>query len=413
MVESLVILHAVGGDTLEDLTHLREDAGLPEVVGHQLPSPEAARQFLYQCHDDRLIAAAQAAVPAGQVSYVPAETAALAGLGAVNRDVVQEVGRRCADQRIATIDLDATVIESHKREALVAHTGDRGYQPLAAVWAELDLVVADQFRDGNVAARYAPVPVAQAAFAALPATVSEYYFRGDSACYDHGLLRWLGDPARAGGPAGLIGFAVSAVLSEPLRAAITGLPAAAWQPYGVLDDEVLRSCADVVFVPEDLHAPKDARPLRYVAVRLERRQGTLFADGTAVKYFAVVTTLEDWAAPRLLEWHRDKAGTIEHVHHVLKNDLGAGVLPCGRFGANAVWFRLAVLTHNLLTALKRLALPPALLTARPKRLRFLILQTAGRLIHHARRTRLRLALRAERFAWWREARASLVLPAPA
>jgi hypothetical protein len=41
----------------------------------------------------------------------------------------------------------------------------------------------------------------------------------------------------------------------------------------------------------------------------------------------------------------------------------------------------------------------------------LILQTAGRLIHHARRTRLRLALRAERYAWWREAWAALVLPA--
>jgi hypothetical protein len=412
MIESLVILHAVGGDNLEDLTHLREDAGLPEMVGHQIPSPEAARQFLYQCHDDRLIAAAQAAVPAGHVVYIPEETAALAGLGTVNREVVQEVGRRCPDQRIATIDLDATVIESHKREALVAYTGDRGYQPQLAVWAELDLVVADQFRDGNVGARYAPLSVAQAAFAALPETVHEYYFRGDSACYEQGLLHWLTDPARAGGPVGPIGFAVSAMVSVPLRAAITALPAPAWQPYGTSDDEVLRSCADVVFVPEDIHAPTDARPLRYVAVRIERRQGTLFADGTTVKYFAVATNLEDWAAPRLLEWHREKAGTIEHVHHVLKNELGAGVLPCGRFGANAAWFRLAVLTHNLLTALKRLALPPELLTARPKRLRFLILQTAGRLIHHARRTRLRLALRAERFVWWREAWASLLLPVP-
>jgi hypothetical protein len=153
MVESLVILHAVGGESLDDLTHLREDAGLPEMVGHQIPSPEAARQLLYQCHDDRLIAAAQAAVPPGQVVFIPEETAALAGLGAVNREVVQEVGRRCPDQRIATIDLDATVIESHKREALVAYTGDRGYQPQVAVWAELDLVVVDQFRDGNVGAR--------------------------------------------------------------------------------------------------------------------------------------------------------------------------------------------------------------------------------------------------------------------
>jgi hypothetical protein len=33
------------------------------------------------------------------------------------------------------------------------------------------------------------------------------------------------------------------------------------------------------------------------------------------------------AAPRLLEWHREKAATIERVHDVLKKELGAGVLP--------------------------------------------------------------------------------------
>jgi hypothetical protein len=45
----------------------------------------------------------------------------------------------------------------------------------------------------------------------------------------------------------------------------------------------------------------------------------------------------------------------------------------------------------VLTALKRLALPAELMTARPKRLRFLLLNTPGRLVHHARRLVLRLA----------------------
>jgi hypothetical protein len=79
------------------------------------------------------------------------------------------------------------------------------------------------------------------------------------------------------------------------------------------------------------------------------------------------------------------------VHDVLKNELAAGALPCGRFGANAAWLRLAILTHNVLTALKRQALPVELLQARPKRLRFLFFNTAGRLMHHARRTILRPA----------------------
>jgi hypothetical protein len=138
----------------------------------------------------------------------------------------------------------------------------------------------------------------------------------------------------------------------------------------------------------------------------------LFGDGTAVKHFAVASNIWAWSAPRLLEWHRQKAGTIELVHDILKHDLAAGVLPCGRFGANAAWLRLAVLAHNVLTALKRLALPPELLAARPKRLRFLIFNTAGRLVHHARQTILRLAARRERLAEWIEARGLLWVPAP-
>jgi hypothetical protein len=42
----------------------------------------------------------------------------------------------------------------------------------------------------------------------------------------------------------------------------------------------------------------------------------------------------DWEAARLLEWQREKAGTIEALHDVLKNELAVGVMPCGRFGAN-------------------------------------------------------------------------------
>jgi len=76
-----------------------------------------------------------------------------------------------------------------------------------------------------------------------------------------------------------------------------------------------------------------------------KRQGELFGDGSEAKYFAVATNLWEWETKRLLVWHREKAGSIEAIHDVLKNELAAGVLPCGRLGANAAWLRLAVLTY--------------------------------------------------------------------
>ena len=61
------------------------------------------------------------------------------------------------------------------------------------------------------------------------------------------------------------------------------------------------------------------------------------------------------------------------------------------------------------TGWTRIALPAELLTARPKRLRFLIFNTLGPLVHHAGRLLLRLAAVAEGVAAYREALRSLAV----
>lgn len=403
MVESFVILNAVGGECFDDFQRLREDPGLSEMIGHGIPSPEAARQFLYQFHEEEKIEEAKQRRTGDEIAYIPEETEALKGLGLVNRALVEELGRRCPDQRIATVDQDATIIESRKQEALRTYEGERGYQPMLAVWAETNVILADEFRDGNVPAMMDPLRAAKEAFAALPETVTTYYYRGDSACHESGLIHWLRHESRAEGPRGRIGFAISARLSEALEKAIGKVAEGAWEPYGQPHPVEIRECAEVSFVPGEKSEHKDTQPLRYVAIRIRQRQENLFADGSKVKHFAVVSNIREWKASRLIEWHREKAGTIEAVHDVLKNELAAGVMPSKYFGTNAAWLRLAAISHNVLTALKRLALSAELLTARPKRLRFLIFNTPGRLVHHARRLVLRLATTAARLAEWHEA----------
>ncbi len=162
-VESFVILHATGGECVEDFERLRQDPGLGEMIGHGLPSPRAALEFLQAFHQEEKIAEAQQRRLPEQIAYIPEETPPLAGLGRVNRDLVQRFGDRVPDQRIATVDQDATIIESHKQQALTTYEGVRGYQPMLAVWAETGLVLADQFRDGNVPAQMEPLEVARRA----------------------------------------------------------------------------------------------------------------------------------------------------------------------------------------------------------------------------------------------------------
>lgn len=390
-VEDLLLLLASGGEHLEDLAILGEDAALCRLLDRRLPSPDAARNFLLRFHDEKLIEQArERAEQAGEKSYVPEENQALQGLG----QVLAVGAQRMADPQIstcATLDHDATVINSYKEEAKWHYKGDTGYQPVAMLWAEQDLVVADEFRDGNVPAGKDNLRLIQRAFTSLPAWVSEMRFRADTACYEEEVLKWLADPRRVGGPAGKIGFTISADMTAQLRALCEDVlsadsPGSSDLPrWTMLDDtraDETAEWAEVEFTPGDWS--KEAQPLRYLVLRFLRRQGKLFSSGETVKHLAVVTNREGDGA-ELIRWHWKKAGTIEHLHDETKNDLGAGVFPCAGFGANAAWYRLTMLTYNILTAIKRRTLPANEQRSKAKRVRFLLFDVAARITVHAHR----------------------------
>jgi hypothetical protein len=379
VLTAFVLLMSAGGDCLDDIDMLRHDKALCALLGHALPSAEKLRSTLETFHDPAILA--KRADQAGKAWIVP-ESERLATLAELCTKFVQAVAKNEPTPITrATVDHDASVIEAHKRDALAHYKGGRGYQPAVAMWAETGLVLADEFRDGNVPAGMDNLPLIERAFAVLPASVTERFFRADSACYDEKVLKWLAEPSRC------IGFAISADMTKELRGVCVALPTDAWALYEQRPDMTV-DVADVEFVTGNW--PKDAAPLRYIALRMTPTQGSLFADGSSVRYFAVVTNRKGDAG-EIVDWHRQKAGTIEAVHDITKNELGAGVLPSGKFGANAAWYRLSLFTHNVLVAMKRLVLPPDLSKARPKRLRLRVFAIAAKVITHARRIVARVA----------------------
>lgn len=366
-LEALIILIAAGGDRVEDIRILSADKGLERLLGRAFPSPDALLDFLAQFHDERCWANR----PADKKAYVPEESAALQGLARINQELIRAGANRAT--RRATIDHDGTIIEAHKRNAKLAYEGTRGYQPLLAVWAEEQLIVADEFRDGNVAGGEDPLTSVKRAFGNLPSWVQERYFRGDSASYFMPLLKYL--------VAEKVGFSISADMSKQLRACCLGVPSTQWIEMEVrVSDRV--DLAQVEFTPGDWS--KEAAPLRYIAMRFTPLQTEIF-EPVAPRYLAVVSNRTQMTAKELIRWHWGKAGTIEHVHRVLKDELGAGVMPSGCFGTNAGWFRINALVFNILTVLKRRALPERFRDARPKRLRFEVFTVPGKLAVHQSR----------------------------
>jgi hypothetical protein len=378
MVESFVLMSALGGDCIDDMERLRQDKGLGVMLGYQPPAPETARQWLDKFHDDSLMQMRPL-----QGSFIPKESTAVAGLKESNRQVVWTYVDKVKPDWQVTFDVDAQLVETNKANAKYCYEGYRAFEPMEVEWAETGLVLADELREGNVPPGRGIKEIVDEAYNVLPPGQWRVKVRSDSAGYQQDVLdHWQGREWQ---------FAVSADMSQGLKHEIEALPEGSWKVWKEERRGTVREWAEVPFVPARQYERRDSQPYRYVAIRIRCQQGELFGDGVKVRHFAVVTNIWDMDGQELLEWQRGKAGTIEHIHHILDNELAAGIYPSAKHGANAAWLRLQVLTHNLLQLLKAVALPPEYATARPKRLRFAIFTQFGRVISHAGQMLLRIA----------------------
>ena len=112
------------------------------------------------------------------------------------------------------------------------------------------------------------------------------------------------------------------------------------------------------------------------------------------KLFGVVTNRK-CPGDQVIWWHRERCGKSEEVHAVMKSDLAGGHLPSGLFGANAAWWAVTILSHNLNAVMKRLVLGKEWANQRMKALRFRLISLPGRVIRHARQLIIRLGAEAQ------------------
>jgi hypothetical protein len=83
MIESFILLSALGGENIEDMRHIRDDGGLAGIVGYTLPAPETARQWLDRFHDEKLMLHRPL-----QGSFIPPESKSLVGLKEIDRQTI-------------------------------------------------------------------------------------------------------------------------------------------------------------------------------------------------------------------------------------------------------------------------------------------------------------------------------------
>ena len=425
IVTSLMMLNLAGGESVVDLEVLNKDAGFCRVLrevetygmGHRersrldkrwrverqrgVPSESVVFRYLERFHD-----ADEEAKREAHRAFIPAPNQALEGLGKVNADLVGFVQGR-SPHRQATLDMDATLVVTHKQDALYSYKKHKAYQPLTAYWAEADLIVHSEFRDGNVPAGYQQMRVLTEALGHLPEGVDKVMLRSDTAGYQRELLRYCAEGRDE--RFGVIDFAVGVDVTVEFTRAVSEVEDDQWhvlyRKVGEYRVDTGQQWAEVNFVPEWIGRSKKNPEYRFIAIREPLNEQPLpgmetqlelpfpamrLGDGAWHKVFGLVTNL-DFPGDELIWWSRQRCGKGEEVHRVLKDDLAGGRLPSGLFGANATWWAIAVLAFNLNSAMKRLALGGQWASKRLKAVRFALIALPGRVVRHARRLIIRLA----------------------
>lgn len=442
VVLATVLLNLAGGESVDDFDLLEADEGFALVMKRTewhglprderralerrwrksrtraVPSPSAVFRYLELFHDEEQEAERQPGK-----AFIPRPTAPLYGLGRVNADMVG-FAQRVAPQKVATLDMDATVVRTHKQSALFSYKGFRAYQPLNTWWAEHGLVLHSEFRDGNVPAGHEQLRVLKDALDCLPQGVEKVLLRSDTAAYQVELLQYL---AKGGHEEfGVIEFAIGADVTEEFKKAVAELPASAWKRLQRRDgkgpDPSGHEWAEVVFVPKWAGYSKKGPSYRYLAIREPLRQLDLpgveeqsqlpfptmdFAAGGRHKLFGLVTNRE-LPGDALIHWQRERCGKSEEAHAVMKSDLAGGRLPSGKFGANAAWWAMMLIAFNINVIMKRHALGGPWSERRIKALRFGFIRLAGWVVDHARQLQIRLSSGHPALRWLTRARRKIL-----
>jgi len=426
IVMALVLLNLAGGESVDDLRILEGDEGFAKVMRRvethglprserralekrwrkerrrAVPSPSPVFRYLSAFHNYDEENKRQEGK-----AFIPAPNEHLQSLQKVNTDLIAFAQQK-NPQKTATLDMDATLVETQKRQSLFCYKGYKSYQPLNTYWFEQNLMVHSEFRDGNVPAGYEQLRVLKEALEGLPEGVETVCLRSDTAGYQHELIRYCAEGKNE--RFGIIKFAIGVDVTPAFKEAVATVPESEWHP---LSEEIRpgkffktnQEWAEVCFVPNGLAVKKSGPDYRFIAIRQPLEQTELFDTEISqqlpfptmtfqkpgpYKIFGSVTN-HTLPGEEVIHWHRQRCGNSEKAHSIMKEDLAGGRLPSGDFGENAAWWMIMLLAFSLSSIMQYLVLPSNWASKRLKAIRFGFINLAGRVMERSRQLVIRLS----------------------
>ena len=361
-VQALVWMLHAGGRRLEDVRELRAEREVLERLGLEtVPDAGTIGDWLQR-----------------------QGTAGAKAIERASQELVADSLRE--DPEELTLDVDATEIEADKQEAQWTYHKVKGYMPMLGYVN--GVCVGQEFREGNVSPGARILEFGRHCEAALPKG-KRIYFRSDSAAYQAAVIDYYSQPGRC--------FTITADLDAAVKREIHNLPATAWQAYRTA--EGLATDREIAETVHTMNGTKQA--FRLIVLRWPNPQPSLF-EADRYCYHAVATNREQGMSEVI--WKHNQRGESENWHKELKVGFGMEQMPCGEFGANAMYFAIGVLAYNLAQVLKRWALPEGYRTVTVATLRWKVYRLAAKLVRHARGWVLRIKADLEKWRLLESAR---------
>jgi len=282
------------------------------------------------------------------------------------------------------IDIDSTLIPSEVEIAQKSYEGFRGFNPLMGIIKGKGLSMAgfSLFRPGNAS------PAANNL--SLLTKISKYLeknnpgiklnVRIDSAGYNHRIMRYCDKKGH--------GFVIAGDKYEIVLDTIAAIEEDKWEK---LKKRKKRSYAIKEEVAESVHfvgPEKGGKAYRFVVVRRKNNQLALFPEYEYT--YRVYFTNTDWDKHKVVHFYRQR-GDAENVIKEQKEGFAVENILSEDFLANAALFQMQLLAYNLVQYFKYTNLKKSWWNLRIKQLRFRLINIAGVVVNHARKTILRVS----------------------
>ena len=361
-IQPLLLMMHGGGRSLDDIRMVQSDKAIREVLHiDKVPTADSTGKWLKR-H--------------GLIGMY--------GLENINKVLLKRYLKRVEEPLV--LDIDASVIESHKSIAEYTYKMFPGFTPMIG-HINGGYIIHNEFRSGNIAPADHNLSFVKRCEEQLPKDKQIHYLRADSASYQAKLFDYCQDNG--------ITYTIGGHLDRSVLNSIAEIEQ--WETMRSEDGKthhVKEEIAEFIHTMQHTNhsfrlivVKKSTTPILHGFEDILSEEALL--EYAKERYHVIATNADEMSAEEVVMFYRKRGDTSENRIKELKNGFNLKYLPTSDFTGNAFYFSVGILAYNLFVLFKE-TLQQSWQRHTIQTLRYKLYNIAGKVITHARQTILKV-----------------------